>query len=83
MMKSLTPSSAASKVLSHFHAVADHWSCSVRDGEVVGSWIDRTGEHPPPRYQVGCFKLEDSDEVVVFDTGDDEFVVLVVVEEWI
>ena len=35
----------------------------------------------PPRCRVECRELEKSDEVVVFDTGDDEFVVLEVVEE--
>ena len=64
-----------------FPAVADHRRCIVRDGKVVWTWIVRTGECVPPRCRVECRELEKSDEVVVVDTGDDEFVVLEVVEE--
>ena len=35
----------------------------------------------PPRCRVECRELEKSDEVVVVDTGDNEFVLLEVVEE--
>ena len=54
-----------------------------RDGKVVWSWIDRTGERCSPRCRVDCYKLEESNKVVVHDTVDDKFVVLEVVEEWI
>ena len=66
-----------------FHAVADHRKCSVRDGKVVWSWIDRTGKQCSPRCRVDCYELEESNEVVVDDTVDDEFIVLELVEEWI
>ena len=66
-----------------FHAVANHRSCSVRDGKVVWSRIDRTGERCSSRCRVDCYKLEESNEVVVDDTIDNKFVVLEVVEEWI
>ena len=65
-----------------FHAVADHRSCSVRDGEVVWSGIDRTGERCSPRCRVDRSELEESDEVVVVDAGNDEFIVLEIVEDW-
>jgi hypothetical protein len=64
-----------------FHSVADHRSCSVRDGEVVWSWIGGTGERCSPRCRVDCIELEESDEAVVLDTGDGEFVVLEAVKE--
>ena len=63
------------------HAVADRRCCIVGEVKVVWSWIGRTGERVPPRCRVECYELEKSDEVVVVGTGDDEFVVLEVVEE--
>ena len=59
-----------------FHSVADYRSCIVWDGKVVWSWIGRTDKRSSPRCRVDCGELEESDEVVVLDTGDGEFVVL-------
>jgi len=50
--------------------VADYRSCIVWDGEVVWSWIGRTDKRSSPRCRVDCAELEESDEVVVLDTGD-------------
>ena len=65
----------------HFHAVADHRRCIIRDGKVIWSWIGWTVKRYSIRCRVDCSELEESDEVLVDGAGDDEFVILEVVEE--
>ena len=66
-----------------FHAVADYCNCVVWDGIVIWAWIGRPGKWCSPCCRVGCGVLGKTDEVVIDDTSEGEFVILEVVQDWI